>query len=160
MKKSLILFLIFTYAFVSAQDSYHTELIGFLSEEFDLEGHSFVLFDNETEIVQTKFTYGDIQVSEVAEGDLGFSSYTSINVPVAGTNPWDAGYGIRNVNQVNRGDAIIVHFWARRNSSSGSVNGFSEDGATFEKEFFNFFELTDDWTSYFYSFKSLSLIHI
>jgi len=154
MKKNLLFLLLIVASLLNAQDSYHTDLINFLSDEYNLEGHSFVLYDTEDDIVQNKYTYGDVQATEFSDGELGFSNYTSIDVPIAGNNPWDAGYGISNITQVNQGDAIIVHFWARRNSPTGSVNAFSEDGATFDKEFFNFFELTSDWTSYFYSFKS------
>lgn len=154
MKGSLLFLCICCATLLFGQDSYHSELIGFLSEEYNLTEPGYVLFDNESEIIQNKYIYGNVQSNEISDNDLGFSNYTSIEVASPGENPWDAGYGIRNVAQINKGDAVIVHFWARRNSSSGSVNAFSEDGSTFDKEFFNFFELTSDWTSYFYSFKS------
>lgn len=154
MKNIISIFLIAFTIHLHAQDNYHSELIKFLSDEYNLEDHSFVFFNTEDQIIQGKYTYGNIQTTELTDGELGFNNYTSIDIPMAGTNPWDAGYGIRNINKVNMGDAIIVHFWARRNSPRGSINAFSEDGSTFDKEFFNFFELTSDWTSYFYSFKS------
>lgn len=154
MKKSLVFFLMIISSIVYAQDIYHSELINFINEEYGIDDPGFVLFESEDQIVQNKYTYGDIQTSENSDGELGFKNYTTIDVLKAGDAPWESGYGIRNINEVKSGDAIVVHFWARRTSPGGSVNAFSEDGTTFEKEFFNFFELRPEWSSYFYSFKS------
>jgi len=89
MKKAILFFLLITSSVLSAQDNYHTELIDFLSEEYNLEDPSFVLFDTEDQIVQNKYTYGNIQASEVSESELGFSNYTTIDVPTAGTQRLD-----------------------------------------------------------------------
>ncbi len=159
MKQSLFLLFNLLYVIVWSQDMYHQDLLNQLSTTFGLETPDYVLFDNEAAINETAWIYGDATREFKMNDDLGFS-FGDINVGSAGTNPWDAGIGINNQVAIARGDVVLVHFWIKRSSDSGSVNVIMENGETFEKEFFSLLEITSDWTEFFVPFKSLNSYQI
>lgn len=150
-----LLFITLTSVLACAQDDYHQDLINQLSTTFGLDTPSFVLFDNESTINETGWIYGDASREFIMNDDLGFT-FADISVRSPGDNPWDAGVGIHNQASIAIGDVVLVHFWIRRLSESGSVNVFMENGVTFEKEFFSSLEITSDWTEFFVPFKSLN----
>lgn len=160
MIKYLYLLFLVNAVCLSAQDSYHTDLITFLSQEYNLENPTFVNFDNEAEFYTGRYVYGNIAVQDEFASNLGFAQFSNINVSVPGNNAWDAGMGVNNQSVVAEGDAVIIHFWAKSNGSRGSVNAFAEDASTFEKEYFNLIEFTPDWTEYFLSFKSTKIYDV
>lgn len=154
MKKTLLFVCLVSTFLVTAQDSYHSDLIDFLKQEYNLENPSFVTYDEEAQFYTGRYVYGNISVSDEMADNLGFSQFSRIDVLTTGNNAWDAGMGVNNQTMIQEGDAVIMHFWARSNTTRGSVNAFAEDASTFEKEYFNLIEFTPDWTEYFLSFKS------
>lgn len=154
MNKCLYLLFFLNTVFLGAQDSYHADLITFLSEEYNLENPTFVTYDNEAEFYTGRYVYGNVQVTDEFTSNLGFAQYSNVNVPVPGANAWDAGMGVNNQVAIAQGDAVIIHFWAKSNGPRGSVNAFAEDASTFDKEYFSLIEFSPDWTAYFLSFKA------
>jgi GH35 family endo-1,4-beta-xylanase len=153
----LISFLFFglTSVLTHAQDEYHQDLVNQLSSTFGLEDPVYVLFNTEAAINETAYIYGDASREFQISEDLGFT-FADVVVRSAGANPWDAGIGINNQTAIAAGDVVLVHFWMKRSSDTGSVNIFMENGETFEKEFFNQLSITSDWTEYFVPFKSVN----
>jgi len=140
--------------FVQAQDLYHSDLINRLQNDFGLTSAEFVLFDTEEEINVSSYIYGNSEREYRTGSELSFDQYADIMVLSAGANPWDSGMGFNNQKVIAGGEVVLLHFFMKRTSDSGSVNIFVEDAATFDKEFFNTIDITPDWTEYFIAFKS------
>jgi len=150
----LLLFLSFSQMSFS-QDVYHTELIDYLSENFQIENPSFVIGDTENANINARFEYGPVNVQEENIANQSFSVLSNCVVGAGATNAWDAGMGNTADVAVDIGDVILVTFWAKRNSASANVFMFAEDNENFEKEYYVSSELSPDWSQYFLAFKSI-----
>lgn len=150
MKKILsILVVCFSILSSHAQDNYHQELIEAFKEENNLDTPGFIFNNTENSNLADMYIYGNsTAVTSDVEG-FDFTKQTLINVPSAGTNGWDSGYGIKNNASIANDDILVFTFWARKLSSSSEVQFFVEDGSSFEKEFFQTLSFTPDWNQYF-----------
>lgn len=138
---------------VYAQDFYHTALQNDLQTNYGLPAGSWLLNNTEMANLNSDYHYGNITASdEAVEGQL-FSQKVRIQVHAAGANPWDAGYGIRNINLMDQGDAALLVIWLRAEAGGdGQVSVFVENSSTFEKEVYLTFNPPAQWTQYFIPF--------
>ncbi|MCB0641312.1 MAG: endo-1,4-beta-xylanase, partial [Phaeodactylibacter sp.] len=141
---------------LSAQDAYHNYLLDILQDEYGLPaGSTWVLNDNEQDNLSSDFTYGNLSASNQSVSDQPFSQKVTINVNGAGANPWDAAYGMPNIQSVNSGDAILLVIWLRaEGGGNGQVSLFVENSSTYEKEVFLTFNPAAQWTPYFVPFEA------
>ncbi len=139
---------------LSAQDTYHIELLDYLNEAYGIENPEFVIEDSELANINALGIYGNSTLSVTDAENFNFSKIVNINVNSPGNNQWDSGYNVRNKSTIDQGDIILVTFWAKRNSDASELFLFSEDAQTFDKEFYFSFGLTPDWTQYFMAFEA------
>ena len=154
MRYSLLFLLLFVFKFSFAQDVYHTELVTFLSENFQIENPSYLLNNTEEANIQQRFNYGAVNVQNENVTNQSFSIQSNCAIAAGQTNAWDAGMGNGSNAAVNIGDVVLVTFWAKRNSSSADIFMFAEDNVSYEKEYYFTSELSPDWSQYFLAFKS------
>jgi endo-1,4-beta-xylanase len=138
--------------FANAQDAYHTFLQNNLQSEYGLPSSAWVLHNTEAANLNSDFWYGNISgVNQQATGQV-FSQKVRITVNSAGNAPWDAGYGIHNVQPVNAGSACLLVVWLRSEGGVGKVNLFVENSTNYNKEIFLTFSPNDEWTQYLIPF--------
>ena len=137
-----------------AQDDYHTNLQNSLQDTYGLPAGSWVFHDSEASNLQADFTYGDITVNEEILNDQLFSNSINITVNAGGNNPWDAAYGLQNVQSISSGDACLLVVWLKALAGSASVSLFVENASTFEKEVFLNLDLTEEWTPFLVPFEA------
>ena len=137
----------------TAQDAYHTDLQNILQNDYNLPAGTWVLNDSEAANLNSDFAYGNMNSSDEAVTGQPFSQKVRFQVNAAGNNQWDAGYGIRNVQQMNNGDAALLVLWLRSEAGgNGQVSIFVENSMTFEKEIYLTFNPPAQWTQYFIPF--------
>lgn len=137
----------------NAQDAYHTSLQTTLQDDYSLPMGEWLLNDTEAANLSDDYSYGGLSTSNQPATGQPFSQKVTINVSSAGDNPWDAGYGIRNVHQMNAGDAGLLVIWLRsEGGGNGQVSVFVENATTYEKEVYLTFNPPAQWTQYFVPF--------
>ena len=154
MKQILQIFALTLFALSSiAQDAYHSNLQNTLQSDYGLPTGTWVLNDNEAANLSSDFSYGNISVSDENITGQPFSQKVRIQVNSAGSNQWDAGYAINNVQQMNNGDAALFVIWLRSEAGgNGQVSVFIENSSTYEKEVYLTFNPPAQWTQYFIPF--------
>ena len=103
----LALSFLFCSPFLLAQDAYHQNLQTKLANDFNLPTGEFVLFDNETDLLNTAFNYGSNKQILDSE-DTDFSQKVKLTVASQGANPWDAGWGIGNQKRIEAESCAIM----------------------------------------------------
>jgi len=137
-----------------SQDNYHQELINEFVTDYNLPTPSFVFNDNEEANAESIYFYGStVRTADEVEG-FDFITRLTYDVTAPGSNPWDSGTGISNIQPIAEDDVILFTFWAKRNSGASEVQFFAEDGTTFEKEFYLTLNFTPDWNQYFVSIQA------
>ena len=147
-------FFLFFCSWTFGQDVYHTELLEFLNENYQLENSTYLLQDTENSNYGSSFDYGPVQISSSAETNQSFSLVINCITNVPSTNAWESGMGNTSRSDVAAGDIVLVTFWAKRNSASANIFMFAEDNSTFEKEFYHSSEFSPDWSQYFLAFEA------
>ncbi len=137
---------------VDAQDSYHTMLQNNLQSNFGLPAGAWLLHDSEAANINSDYVYGNINSSNQTAVMQPFSQKVHIVVNNTGSNAWDSGYGISNVNQLSNGSACLLVIWLRSEGGDGRVSLFVENSSTFNKEVFLNIDLSDQWTQYLVPF--------
>ena len=151
--KNLFLFLLYLSAtYLQAQDTYHTNLQSFLQNTHNLPLGSWVLNDSEAANLNSDYWYGDVSGSNVPATFQEFNQKANIIVNNGGTNPWEAGYGIQNLQTINGGDRCLLVIWLQSVDGPGKVNLFVENSATFHKEVLFTLDLSTQWTRYIIPF--------
>lgn len=151
-------FIVLLFSFLSfnlsGQDAYHTFLQNTLQNDYGLPAGVWVLNDTELGNLNSDYSYGNISTQDLPAVDQFFSEKVNIVVNSGGTNPWDAGYGISNVQQIGSGDVCLLVIWLRAVGNPGSVNLFVENASTFNKEVFLTLDLSTEWTPYSVPFQA------
>ena len=154
---TLSLFYFLTLSFftlsLSAQDAYHQNLQVKLADEFNLPAGEFVLFDNETDLLNTAFNYGSNKQILDSE-DTDFSQKVILTVASQGAIPWDAGWGIGNQKRIEAGDKILLVYHIRAIEEQGRVNSYVERTSNFEKEAFYDLPIPLNWTTIYIPFEA------
>ncbi|RMD97667.1 MAG: hypothetical protein D6816_17265, partial [Bacteroidetes bacterium] len=152
--KNLLFFLLILTGFAAiGQDAYHSNLQAGLQNEYGLPTSTWALPNTEQATIAAAWTYGLTATEETVSG-LDFSRKITFDIPQAGTNQWDAGFGISNTAQINAGDACLLVIYLRSPDGVGKASIFVEDGTTFEKEAYLTAELPDEWRMYLIPFES------
>jgi len=149
----LLSFVLLTIS-LHAQDAYHTDLLDYLSQNYEIENPEFVVEDTEVGIINSAGFYGNSTVTVNDVSNFNFTKSVNIRVNSAGNNQWDSGYNVRNKQKVEAGDIVLISFWAKKNSDASELFIFSEDVSDYSKEFYFSFSLTPDWTQYFLAYES------
>ncbi|HMQ48690.1 MAG TPA: endo-1,4-beta-xylanase [Saprospiraceae bacterium] len=134
------------------QDTYHTNLLSGLQTNYGLPAGTWVLNNTESANLNADYWWGDINASNQSIADQPFSQKVQIAINSAGTNQWDAGYGIHNIQQISSGSACLLVIWLRTPSSPAQVSLFVENTSTYEKEVYLTFDLTEQWTQFLIPF--------
>ncbi len=148
----LLLFLLPVFSY--AQDNYHTSLQTSLQSNFGLPAGDWVFNNTETANFNSAYSYGDISTSILSAVMQPFAQKLNVVVHSTGTNAWDAGYGMSNVNSIGAGDACLLIIWLRSPSGDGQINIFVENSSTYEKEVLLTVDLTDQWVQYLVPFEA------
>ncbi|MEM6700121.1 MAG: endo-1,4-beta-xylanase, partial [Bacteroidota bacterium] len=154
LKLSLLtLSLISSSHFLFAQDTYHQNLQAKLANDFNLPNGEFILFDNETNLLNTAFNYGSSKQILDSE-DTDFSKKVKLTIASQGANPWDAGWGISNQKRIEAGDKILLVYHIRVIDEEGRVNSYVERTSNFEKEAFYDLPVPSDWMKMYIPFEA------
>ncbi len=152
--KNLFLFIILLTAHTAhAQDSYHNNLQTSLQTTYSLPAGTWALPNTEQATIAAAWSYG-LTATEATVSGLDFSKMITFEIPQAGANQWNAGFGISNTAQINAGDACLLVIYLRAPVGQGKASIFVEDGTTFEKEVYLTAELPVDWRMYLIPFES------
>jgi len=150
----LILLSLFALSFSGfSQDAYHTTLVNYLKDNYNLVNPKYVLNNTEQTNVSSFNIYGNASVSSSTTSGNVFSLSSKINVSSVGNNVWDAGYTTSSKTSVAQGDVLLYTFWAKKNSVPSEIVIFAEDNVTYVKELYPTLKLTDEWKRYFLPFK-------
>ena len=154
MRIFLSLIAFFVCQLTTAQDTYHSELLTFLSDNYQIENPEFLITNDEMQNIGERFEYGQTLIQDLAISNQSFSIVTNCSLSTGLTNAWDSGMGNTSNIAVNEGDVVLVTFWAKRNSASANLFMFAENNVNFDKQYYFNTELTPDWSQYFLAFKS------
>ena len=135
------------------QDSYHANLQAVLQNEYGLPAGTWALPSTEQATIAAAWTYG-LDASESLVTGLDFSQKITFDIPQAGTNQWNAGFGISTTAQINAGDACLLVIYLRAAGGGGKASIFVEDGNTYQKEAYLTTELPDQWQMYLIPFEA------
>lgn len=154
----LLILLLFSNIIIAQNDAYHDTLTNQLQNNYNLTGGNWIFTGNETTNTSNAITYGNTTTQNSATGQ-DFSIAVNLDIASVGTNPWDAGYFMSNVNAVQTGDKVLAVIWVRTVSTplggqSGRLNIFVEDAQTYHKEFFIDANPTFQWQQYLLPFES------
>jgi len=147
-----VLIICLLHSTLNAQDAYHNGLQNELQTNYGLPAGTWVVNDSEAANLISDYSYGNITRTNLAANGQDFSEKVNIVVNAVGDNPWNAGYGIRNVEQINSNDACLFVIWLRAIDGPGKVSLFVENATTYDKEVFFTFELTEEWRQYLLPF--------
>ncbi|MEO1450509.1 MAG: hypothetical protein AAFV07_13345, partial [Bacteroidota bacterium] len=139
-------------------DAYHTALRTQFQNDYGLTGGTWMLTGDE----QTNFTdaniYGGATTETFTPTGQDFNTAMRLTIDATGTsNPWDIGYINNNKTALQTGDRVLVSVWLRLSpgtGTTGKLNLFVEDAATFEKRVFLTAEVGDEWQQYLIPFES------
>ncbi len=149
----IFLLLLLAFNFSQAQDDYHTNLQTTLQNDFSLPVGNWVLYNNETDILNTAISYGATSnITPVT--DQPFSQKSILTVAQPGANPWNSGWNIRNQIAVQSGDVVLAVFYIRSVGGEGKVNFFIENSSTFDKEAIFTLPISEEWQRYYIPFQS------
>jgi endo-1,4-beta-xylanase len=150
----LMLLSLFALSFSGfSQDAYHTNLVNYLKDNYNLVSPKYVLNNTEQTNISSFNIYGNASVSSLTTSGNVFSLSSKINVSSVGNNVWDAGYTTSSKTSVAQGDVLLYTFWAKKNSVQSEIVIFAEDNVTYSKELYPTLKLTDEWKRYFLPFK-------
>ncbi len=153
--KFIITALLFIFVINSqAQDTYHTQLLEELTDNYGLSNSEYLFTSTENGNLTARYNYGNANVQDSDIANLSFSKLTTVDVLGVGNNQWDIGMGNRIQESISDQDIVLVTFWARRNSEDSELFLFAEDVNSFEKEYYISVGLTPDWTQYFIAFEA------
>ena len=150
---TLLTILLFSFAQLAAQDTYHTELQNILNSNYGASGGAWMFSNNEADNNDVDIRWGSIVQATPISGQA-FSSAIDAEVLTGGVNPWDAGIFNQNQITIEAGDVIFCTFYARTLSGPGRTSIVIEDAVTFSKEFFFEANMPTQWTQYFIKFES------
>lgn len=139
---------------IQAQDNYHTTLQNSLQNNFGLPAGSWVFNNTEAANLNSDYVYGAVTASNQTTVMQPFAQKVNIVVNSAGTNAWDAGYGMKNINTINNGDACLLIVWLRAATGTGHVTLFVENASTYDKEVLLTTDLSDQWTQFMVPFEA------
>lgn len=141
--------------FSFAQDSYHNNLLATLSNDYNLPLGSWVFSDSETVNYSQIVNWGGSQLVQNVN-EQSFTQLSQVTIGGQGSNPWDSGWKINNSASIQQGDRVLLVFWIRSTSESGSAKLFIENATDFNKEMYVDVDITNDWVQYFVPFEALS----
>ena len=137
---------------LNAQDAYHSNLQISLQNDYGLPVGSWVFHNTEAANLNAGYTYGVASQSNQPATGQAFSQKVNIVVSSAGSNQWDAGYAIKNVNSIGSGNACLLVVWLRSANGPGKVSLFVENSSTYAKEVYLTFDLSSQWTQFLVPF--------
>jgi len=153
--KVLLLFLAILSTTLCAQDNYHLEIEQMLVDDYDLENGEWVFFDSEIENTTIDYSYGDLDIIEIANGD--FDRILNILSQSEGDYPYDSGWGMGNQNVIEENDVCLLVINLRKTNAINDFGKLSlviqaEDNSAFEENIT--IQLEDNWNQYLIPFQS------
>ncbi|NND06713.1 MAG: hypothetical protein HKN87_10065, partial [Saprospiraceae bacterium] len=148
-----VCFLLYT-VFLFGQDAYHQQLETYLRDSLLLTNVSAVVLQSEQANLDRRYIYGDVVRNISNVNDQSFSLLEDIDVKSAGDNRWDSGTGYSNLASIAKDDVILITFWAKKLSATSELTVLAEDASSFAKELYQSYDVSSEWTRYFFPFKS------
>ncbi len=152
----LILCLVFQFSAIAQNDFYHTNFLNQLQNQYGLTGGNWVFTSNDNTNIQSAISY-NVLVTKSSITGQDFDQKVALNVTNPVTNPWDAGYFIKNTNAIQQGDKVLMAVWLRSDNSTGTpskLSIFAEDAVTYHKEIYITTTLDTLWKQYLIPFES------
>ena len=137
---------------IYCQDSYHSALQNTFQTTYNLPVGTWIFDDNESAILTNAGGYNGIYAIQESV-DTDFSQLVKATISTAGANAWDAGWSVRNKEQLDKGDKVLIVFSIRSIGSTGKVSIFAENSTTYAKEVFLAVDIAKGWTQYFVPFE-------
>ena len=135
MKISLTVFFLLMCFGISAQDTYHVQLLDSLNRKYSLPTTvKWVLPNTETTTLANAGNYGGA-TTNITPTNVLFTTGQQ-RVVTQGTNPWDAGHTYKNTLAIKKGDKCLIVMWLRSTTPNAQVNIFAENATTYVKEIY------------------------
>ena len=150
MKKLALILILGGISFLHtlAQDDFHSSLRSTLQSEYAVTGGNWLFFNNEADILTNTTQYGGAH-SVLPAANQNFETKARMVIATPKTNPWDAGWNLRNKIVIQQGDVLLLTFSIRSVGARGKVNFFAENATTFEKEVILTMPIDTAWQQYF-----------
>lgn len=155
MKIVYFLLLSLSCLLLTAQDDYHNNLQTSLSSEYNLPSGNWVFNNTETMNYSQIASWGGSQSVQAINGQT-FTKLSQVSIAGQGNNPWDSGWKINNSSSIVQGDRVLLVFWIKSTSESGTAKLFIEHATEFNKEIYVDVNITTEWVQYFVPFEALS----
>ena len=147
MKFNLTILLLFICFGISAQDTYHIQLLDSLNRKYSLPTTAkWVLPNTETTTFANAGNYGGT-TTNITPTNVLFTTGQQ-RVVTQGTNPWDAGHTYKNTLAIKKGDKCLIVMWLRSTTPNARVNIFAENATTYVKEIYATLTPTSTWKMY------------
>ncbi len=153
MKKIITILLCFGYFGLTAQDTYHTQLVDSLNRKYSLPTTLKWALPN-TEIA-TLNSVSDIggTIAIIIPPNILPTRAHQRTVP-QGVNPWDAQHRYATSAAIAKGDRCLMVLWLRSTTANAKINIFAEHFTNFNKEIYATVSPTSTWKMYLAPFEA------
>jgi endo-1,4-beta-xylanase len=153
MKKSLTLLLLVISFGLSAQDTYHTQLVDSFNRKYNLPiTPKWFLPNTEVTTLSGVSNFGGSTTAISPTNVLFTKGQQRIVAQLA--NPWDAQHRYANTAALAKGDRCLVVIWLRSPTPNAKVNLFAEQATTYNKEIFATLSPTSTWQMFLAPFEA------
>jgi endo-1,4-beta-xylanase len=153
MKKTLTFLLILICFGLSAQDTYHVQLIDSLSRKYSLPTTPKWFLPNTEDATFNNVTEVGGTIAIIRPPNLLFTTARQ-RVITQGANPWDAQHRFTSTAAIAKGDRCLMVIWIRSTTPNAKVTLFAEHYTTFTKEIYAALSPTSTWKMYLAPFES------
>ncbi len=153
MKKNLTFFLCLICFGLSAQDTYHIQLLDSLNRKYSLPTTvKWFLPNTEDATLSNVSDFGGTTAAILPTNLL--ITKARQRVITQGANAWDAQHRYTNTAAIQKGDRCLIVLWVRSTTPNARVNIFAENATTYNKEIYTTLTPTSTWKMYLAPFES------
>ena len=121
--------------------------------QYTLTGETFPVYDTELEYAQDDSQYGLTKTITTTD-DQDFTQVINLDVPAGLLNRWDAAWRVNSKTEVEQGDKLLWVLYMRHKpvddaSVTGRVGIVAERNDTYDKEFDQIVDVTQNWQLYY-----------
>jgi endo-1,4-beta-xylanase len=153
MKKNLTFLLCLICFGLSAQDTYHIQLLDSLNRKYSLPtAVKWFLPNTEDATLSNASDFGGTTAAILPTNLL--ITKARQRVITQGANAWDAQHRYTNTAAIQKGDRCLIVLWVRSTTPNARVNIFAENSTTYNKEIYTTLTPTSTWKMYLAPFES------
>ncbi len=110
---SLFIVLFFKLPLLLSQDSYHSELLDQLQNEYGINGGEWVISDSEVSTLQAYYAVDSVQVEQKDVLDMPFTKSLELTTYTRPDNFWEYAIQFNASQSIEESDVLLLVFWVR-----------------------------------------------